>query len=78
MAYAAKEGMVTLDGRGRNSPYSGALLRYLAEPGLKVEQIFRKVQDRGAGGDRREPGANPLRVVVGLGRLSRPKASLFC
>ena len=45
VVYAAKEGTVALHGPGRNSPYSGALLRYLEEPGVEVEQMFRKVHD---------------------------------
>ena len=45
LAYSAKEGAVALDGKGRNSPYTGALLRYLEEPGLEVGLMFRKVRD---------------------------------
>ena len=46
VAYAAKDGEVALDGRpGENGPYARALLRYLAEPGLEVGTLFRKVRD---------------------------------
>ena len=45
LAYSAKEGTVALDGKGRNSPYASALLRYLEEPGLEVGLMFRKVRD---------------------------------
>ena len=45
VAYAAKEGTVASDGDGRNSPYSAALLGHLAEPGLEVGLMFRKVRD---------------------------------
>lgn len=45
LAYSAKEGTVALDGRGRNSPYTKALLRYMEEPGLEVGLMFRKVRD---------------------------------
>ena len=45
VAYAAKGGTVASDGKGRNSPYSTALLRYLEEPGLEVGLMFRKVRD---------------------------------
>ena len=45
VAYAAKEGTVALDGTGRNSPYTAALLRHLEEPGLEVGLMFRKVRD---------------------------------
>ena len=45
VAYAAEGGSVAADGDGRNSPYTGALLRYLEEPGLDVGRLFRKVRD---------------------------------
>ena len=47
LAYAAKGGSVAADGKegSRNSPYTGALLRYLEEPGLDVGDMFRKVRD---------------------------------
>ena len=54
LAYSAKEGTVALDGRGRNSPYTSALLRYLEQPGLEVGLMFRKVRDavlESTGGD---------------------------
>ena len=59
LAYSAKEGTVALDGKGRNSPYVGALLRFLEEPGLEVGLMFRKVRDavlESTGGDQ-EPFA---------------------
>ena len=57
MAYAAKEGTVASDGDGRNSPYSAALLGHLAEPGLEVGLMFRKVRDAvlASTGGRQEP-----------------------
>ena len=45
VAYAAKEGTQAADGKGRNSPYTTALLRYLEEPDLEVDMMFRKVRD---------------------------------
>ena len=45
VAYAAKEGTVAADGKGRNSPYSTALLDHLEESGLEVGLMFRKVRD---------------------------------
>ena len=54
LAYSAKEGTVAFDGKGRNSPYTGALLRYLEEPGLEVGLMFREVRDavlESTGGD---------------------------
>ena len=44
VAYAAEDGKTAADGAGRNSPYTGALLRYLEEPGLEVGRLFRKVR----------------------------------
>jgi hypothetical protein len=45
VAYAAKDGTTATDGDGRNSPYTAALLRHLATPGLDVSFVFRKVRD---------------------------------
>ena len=45
VAYAAKGGSVAADGRGRNSPYTTALLAHVEEPGLEVGLMFRKVRD---------------------------------
>ena len=45
VAYAAKGGTVAADGKGRNSPYTQALLAHLEEPGLEVGLMFRKVRD---------------------------------
>ena len=57
IAYAAKEGTVALDGTGRNSPYSKALLAHLEEPGVEVMYMFRKVRDAvlAATGNQQEP-----------------------
>ncbi|MDE0035515.1 MAG: caspase family protein [Deltaproteobacteria bacterium] len=45
VAYAAKGGSLAADGKGRNSPFSTALLAHLEEPGLEVGLMFRKVRD---------------------------------
>jgi TPR repeat protein len=45
IAYATAEGAVAADGTGRNSPFTAAFLRYLAEPGLDVRLLFGKVRD---------------------------------
>ncbi len=34
---------VAADGRGRNSPFTRAFLKRLKEPGLEIEQLFRRV-----------------------------------
>ena len=45
VAYAARDGTIAADGDDRNSPYTRALLKYIAEPGLDVNLMFRKVRD---------------------------------
>lgn len=45
VAFAAKEGTVADDGRGRNSPFTTALLNYLEQPNLEINFLFRKVRD---------------------------------
>ena len=43
--YAAEENQVALDGKGRNSPFSAALLAHMETPGLEVMDLFREVRD---------------------------------
>ncbi|WP_159011737.1 caspase family protein [Bradyrhizobium sp. S69] len=45
VAFAAAAGTTANDGDGRNSPYSGALLRYVEKPGLEINYLFRNVHD---------------------------------
>ena len=45
VAYAAAAGTTAADGRGRNSPYTSALLAYLEEP-LELSSLFRRVRAR--------------------------------
>lgn len=45
VAYSAKAGTIAFDGEGRNSPYAGALLSALQEPGLEISLLFRTVRD---------------------------------
>ena len=45
MAYAAAAGTTAADGRGRNGPYTSALLAYLQEP-LELSAVFRRVRAR--------------------------------
>jgi hypothetical protein len=45
VAYAAKEGSVSYDGAGANSPFASALLKHLAEPGLDVRIALGRVRD---------------------------------
>jgi uncharacterized caspase-like protein len=44
VAYAARDGTTALDG-DTNSPYLEALVKHLAEPGLEISLLFRKVRD---------------------------------
>lgn len=45
VAYAARDGTTALDGDGRNSPFTAALLRNLETPGLEITFMFRNVRD---------------------------------
>lgn len=44
IAYATAPGKVAADGDGSNGLYTQALLKSLAEPGLKVEEVFKQVR----------------------------------
>jgi uncharacterized caspase-like protein len=43
IAYSTSPDEVATDGSGRNSPYTEALLKYLQEPGLEIEIMFRRI-----------------------------------
>jgi hypothetical protein len=43
VAYATQTDQVADDGRGRNSPFTSALIKRIAEPGVEIAQIFRRV-----------------------------------
>jgi len=44
IAYSTAPGRTAADGEGRNGVYTQALLRYIKEPGLTIEQVFKKVR----------------------------------
>jgi uncharacterized caspase-like protein len=44
VAYATAPGSVAADGSGKNGLYTGELLKALQEPGLKVEDVFKRVR----------------------------------
>lgn len=44
IAYATAPGAVAMDGDGDNSPYTAALVKTFDEPGLKVEELFKRVR----------------------------------
>ncbi|MEX0940965.1 MAG: caspase family protein [Pseudomonadales bacterium] len=46
IAYATAPGSVASDGEGENGLYTSALLRVLDEPGLKVEEVFKRVRNQ--------------------------------
>jgi uncharacterized caspase-like protein len=45
VAYSARDGTTALDGDGRNSPFTTALLHNLETPGLEITFMFRNVRD---------------------------------
>ncbi len=45
IAFAAKGGSIADDGHGANSPYTNALLKHLATPGLDLRKAFGLVRD---------------------------------
>lgn len=57
VAYAARDGTIALDGEGRNSPFTTALLRNMETPGLEITFMFRNVRDDvlDATGNRQQP-----------------------
>ncbi len=44
IVYSTQPGNVALDGAGRNSPFTAALLKHLATPGLEVRQMISRVR----------------------------------
>src|SRR5271156_6248270 len=57
VAYAAKAGSVSFDGSGANSPFTTALVKYIAEPGLDIRMALAKVRDEvlATTGNQQEP-----------------------
>jgi formylglycine-generating enzyme required for sulfatase activity len=43
VAFATDAGSVAYDGSGHNSPYAAALARYMSQPGLELEEMFKAV-----------------------------------
>jgi uncharacterized caspase-like protein len=46
IAYATAPGSVASDGDGKNGLYTQELLKAMREPGLKIEDVFKRVRDR--------------------------------
>jgi Caspase domain len=43
VAFATQSDQVAVDGTGRNSPFTGALLKEIEEPGIEIATLFRRV-----------------------------------
>jgi hypothetical protein len=43
ISYSTQANQVAVDGDGRNSPFTAALVKYLDEPGLEIGALFRRV-----------------------------------
>ena len=69
VAYAAKGGSVAADGRGRNSPYTTALLAHVEERGPRGGAHVPQGAGRGPEEDERTAGAFRLRLAVEQGLL---------
>jgi hypothetical protein len=73
VAFAAKAGSVAFDGESRNSPFTAALLKHIATPGLDIRLAFGRVRDdvRAATGQKQEPfeygslGGQTISIVDG-------------
>ncbi len=82
IAYAAKAGSVSFDGDNDNSPFTAALVKYLAEPGLDIRIALGKVRDDvlASTGNRQEPfvygslGGGDISLVPAPGGPSEPAA----
>ena len=44
VAYSTAPGTIAYDGDGRNSPYVTELKKYILTPGLKIEDVFKRVR----------------------------------
>ena len=44
IAYATQPDNVALDGEGRNSPFTAALLKHLVTPGLEIGALMKRVR----------------------------------
>jgi uncharacterized caspase-like protein len=44
IAYATQPDNVALDGDGRNSPFTTALLKHIATPGLEISSVMKRVR----------------------------------
>jgi len=54
IAYSTAPGKTALDGRGKNSPYTSALLQHINTPNITVLQMFQKVRSTVINGSRNQ------------------------
>ncbi len=48
VSYSTSPGKVAVDGSGRNSPFTGSLIKHMTAPDLPIEEVFKRVrQDLG-------------------------------
>ena len=65
IAYSAAPNQQALDGDGDHSPYAEQLARFIVEPGLKVEDVFKRVGaavEKNTGGEQSPWKENSLRT----------------
>ncbi len=65
ISYSTGPGQVARDGAGRNSPYTAALIQYMKEPGLPIEDVFKGVRQK----LRKETGQVPWELSSLEGRF---------
>ena len=46
ISYSTGAGQVARDGESRNSPYTSALIQYMKQPGLAIEDVFKGVRQK--------------------------------
>ena len=80
IAFATAPGQVALDGEGRNSPYSAALAQAIPQPGLVLEEVFRRARRQvlAATGNKQTPWEHSSLTVEFYFRpkSAEPEASL--
>ena len=74
VAYAAAAGTTAADGRGRNSPYTAALLSHLEEP-LEILTLFRRVRAQVLASTNGQQRPHEYQSLVGEHFLSVPAAA---
>jgi hypothetical protein len=83
IAYAAKAGSLSYDGTDRNSPFTSALVKFIAEPGVDIRIALGRVRDDvlAATGNRQEPfvygslGGEPVSLTPTVSQVSSPIAA---